>query len=73
MVDDDLDLVAAMRDAGVRQVALRARGLSPQTLRHVTAMIDAARGLEGLTQDADQPPAAGGRGKASDATDKGTA
>ncbi len=47
-VDQDLDLVAALRDSGVRQVALRARGLSPQTLQALTAMIDAARRMEGL-------------------------
>ena len=54
-VDTDLDLVAAMRDAGVRQVALRARGLSPQTLQALTAMVEAARRLEGLAGEPAPP------------------
>lgn len=58
-VDDDLDLVAAMRDAGVRQVALRARGLSPRTLTAITTMIDAARSMEGLTEEGQDRGASG--------------
>lgn len=47
-VDAELDLLAALRDASVRQVALRASGLSAQTLRAITEMIDRARQIEGL-------------------------
>lgn len=47
-VDAELDLRAALRDASVRQVALRASGLSAQTLRVITEMIDRARQIEGL-------------------------
>ncbi len=47
-IDAELDLLAALRDASVRQVALRASGLSPQTLRAITEMIDRARQIEGL-------------------------
>lgn len=47
-IDAELDLLAAMRDASVRQVALRATGLSAQTLRAITEMIDRAREIEGL-------------------------
>ena len=58
-VDQDLDLVAALRDTGVRQVALRARGLSPQTLQALTQMIDAARSMEGLTDSGAEALSAG--------------
>jgi transcriptional regulator with XRE-family HTH domain len=54
-IDAELDLLAALRDASVRQVALRASGLSPQTLRAITDMIERAREIEGL---ADGPGAA---------------
>jgi transcriptional regulator with XRE-family HTH domain len=47
-IDAELDLLAALRDASVRQVALRASGLSAQTLRAITEMIDRARQLDGL-------------------------
>jgi transcriptional regulator with XRE-family HTH domain len=47
-IDAELDLLAALRDASVRQVALRASGLSAQTLRAITEMIDRARQIEGL-------------------------
>lgn len=58
-VDAELDLLAAMRDASVRQVALRAQGLSTDSLRAITEMIDVARKLEGLAngdEDAAPPP-----------------
>jgi transcriptional regulator with XRE-family HTH domain len=47
-IDAELDLLAALRDSSVRQVALRASGLSPQTLRAITDMIERARQIEGL-------------------------
>lgn len=47
-IDAELDLLASMRDADVRNVALRASGLSTQTLRAITDMIERARQLEGL-------------------------
>jgi len=48
-IEAELDLLAALRDAPVRQVALRASGLSPQSLRAIAEMIDRVRELEGLT------------------------
>lgn len=47
-IDAELDLLAALRDTEVRHVALRASGLSTQTLKAITAMIDQARQIEGL-------------------------
>ncbi|MEU6285187.1 helix-turn-helix domain-containing protein [Streptomyces sp. NPDC047028] len=47
----EVGLVAAMRDADVRRVALRANGLSTSSLEMVTAVIDQARRLEGIPED----------------------
>lgn len=62
-VDDELAALAALRDAGVRGVALRAAGLSPTGLDAVQAIIDQVRRLEGLAPpDADGPHDGGGTG-----------
>ena len=50
-VDAELDLLAALRETPVRHMALRASGLSDQTLKAITEMIDRARQLEGLDDD----------------------
>ncbi|MFF7362320.1 MULTISPECIES: helix-turn-helix domain-containing protein [unclassified Streptomyces] len=47
----EIELVAAMRDQNVRQVALRANGLSTASLNMVTTVIDQTRRLEGLADD----------------------
>ena len=52
VVDAQLSLLAAMRDASVRSVALRAAGLSVESLAAVQVVIDHARRLEGLEPDA---------------------
>lgn len=50
----EIELVAAMRDEGVRKVALRASGLSTQSLQLLTNVIEQARHWEGLPDtDAD--------------------
>lgn len=54
--DQQLKFLQAMHDAGVRNVALRAAGLSEKSLAAVRALIDSARELEGLDQP-DPPPA----------------
>lgn len=46
--NDQLALMAAMRDQGVEHVALRAAGLSADSLRAVLNLIDSARKFEGL-------------------------
>jgi transcriptional regulator with XRE-family HTH domain len=52
--DAQLEVLAAMRDSGVRSVALRTAGLSPGSLRAIRGMIEHARQIEGLP--ADPPP-----------------
>ena len=42
------DLAAALGDAQVREMALRAAGLSDRSLKAITDMIDSARSVEGL-------------------------
>jgi transcriptional regulator with XRE-family HTH domain len=69
VVDAQLSLLAAMRDASVRSVALRAAGLSVESLTAVQVVIDHARRLEGLETGGpagqDGPgPTAGGEGNA---------
>ncbi|MGP4001364.1 Secondary metabolite protein [Streptomyces sp. 8N706] len=44
-------VLAAMRDKNVKKVALRARGLSTDSLEMVSTVIEQARRLEGLTGD----------------------
>src|ERR1700759_2058684 len=56
VVDAQLSLLAAMRDASVRSVALRAAGLSVESLAAVQVVIDHARRLEGLEPDTEPDP-----------------
>ena len=56
-IEAELAMLAALRDAGVRRVALRAAGLSPGTLAAIQAIIESAREVEGLRD----PPAAEGQ------------
>lgn len=47
-IESQLEMLRVMRDAGVRDIATRAAGLSPQALVNVAALIDRARALEQL-------------------------
>lgn len=47
-IDEQLDLLAALRDAGIRDLALRANGLTPEAIDSLRAMVDHARQLERL-------------------------
>ncbi len=47
-IDAQLELLEAMRDAGVRHLALRASDLSPESLQAITDMVERVRELEGL-------------------------
>ena len=47
-IDAQLNLLQAMRDAGVRDLAMRASGLTPRAIDNLAAMIDLARELEEL-------------------------
>ncbi|HEY8745830.1 MAG TPA: XRE family transcriptional regulator [Chloroflexota bacterium] len=58
-IDAQLDLLTALRDAPVRQIALRAFGLSPGSLRMVADIVTQVRELEGLPdpdEEAALPP-----------------
>jgi transcriptional regulator with XRE-family HTH domain len=57
-IDAELRLLAALRDGSVRQIALRAAGLSPESLGAIAEMIERVRQLEGLPDAADGPRAA---------------
>lgn len=46
-VEAELAVLTAMRDAGVREVALRAAGLSPASLRTISEVITRVSELEG--------------------------
>lgn len=58
-IDAELELLTALRDASVRQLALRAHGLSPESLATLTEMIERVRQLEGLSENDSgiRPPA----------------
>ena len=47
------ELTAALSDDKVREMALRAAGLSDRSLRAITDMISSARAVEGLPEDPD--------------------
>lgn len=47
-IDKDLDLIAAMREAGVTGLALRAADLSPDVQEAIRVMIEQARKVQGL-------------------------
>jgi len=49
-INAELDLLTALRDAPIRQIALRANGLSAKSLQTIAEMIDRVRELEGLPQ-----------------------
>jgi transcriptional regulator with XRE-family HTH domain len=51
-IDAELALLNALRDAPVRQIALRASGLSTKSLETIVEMVDRVRELEGLPQPA---------------------
>ncbi|WP_237774474.1 helix-turn-helix domain-containing protein [Actinosynnema sp. ALI-1.44] len=53
-VDAELALLAALRDASVRQIALRASGLSAKSLGAITEMVERAREIEGLPDERDK-------------------
>jgi transcriptional regulator with XRE-family HTH domain len=50
-VDAQLRLLSSLRDAHVQRVALRAAGLSAQSLSSIAEVIDRVRELEGLPRD----------------------
>lgn len=55
-IEAELATVAALRDAAVHRVALRAAGLSNESLAALAEMIDRVRTLEGLPRGDDPQP-----------------
>lgn len=47
-VEAELELLAALRDTSVRTIALRSTGLSVESLRTLTEIVERVRRLEGL-------------------------
>lgn len=58
-IDEELEVIAALRDAGIRSVALRAAQLSPEGVEALRAMVEHVRRLEGLPSDT--PPVTSAR------------
>lgn len=52
-IEAQLDLLAALRDAGVREIALRASGLSPRGLAALRGVIEHIRQVEGLPPESE--------------------
>lgn len=52
-IDAQLSVLASLRDASVRNVAVRASGLSPESLETIADMIERVRKLEGLPERRD--------------------
>ena len=59
-IDSELQLLASLRDASVRQLALRASGLSKDSLGALADMVDRVRKLEGLPDNTDTPKGSDG-------------
>jgi hypothetical protein len=57
--DQQLAYLAAVQDAGVTKVALRAAGLSPRALETLHEIIDRIRVEEGLPTDSQDPGPSG--------------
>ena len=61
-IDAQLDLLAALRDAQVQHIALRAAGLSPESMHAIAETIERMRQLEGLPEaTGDRAPPRRGR------------
>lgn len=54
-LDEEMRLIAALRDSSIRQLALRSVDLSPGNLGHIMGIVDQVRALEGLPPGAPPP------------------
>lgn len=57
-IDADLRLLSAIRDSGIQGLALRAQGLSPETISNLAGIIEQVRRIEQLPDadtDSDNP------------------
>lgn len=50
-LNQDLELLVAVRQAGMEKIALRASGLSPRGIREIGNIVEAVRKIEGLDTD----------------------
>lgn len=57
-IEAELSLLTAFRDSSVRRMALRASGLSPESLETIADMIERVRRLEGLPDNGREQPGA---------------
>ena len=55
-IDEQLELIAKLRDSSVMRVATRAADLSPEALRAIAGMVEHARRLEGLPDGEQDEP-----------------
>ncbi|KUH39620.1 MULTISPECIES: helix-turn-helix domain-containing protein [Streptomyces] len=55
-VDAELELLVSLRDAGVQRIALRAAGLSSESLHSISDIIERIRDLEGLSKEDGNAP-----------------
>lgn len=69
-LDEELRLVAALRDTSIRQLALRSVDLSPGNLSHIMGIVEQVRALEGLPPGA-EPPAEAWTGEDETGTSEG--
>ena len=56
-ISQELELLASLRDAEVRELAMRAFGLSSDSLAAIRGMVERVRTLEGLDQEPDHDQA----------------
>lgn len=70
-VNEQLDLATAIRDADIRNLALRASDLSPESLKAILDMVDRVRQLEGVPDRHEAKPG-GRRRRARQHTDEGS-
>ncbi len=56
-ISQELELLASLRDAEVRELAMRAFGLSSDSLAAIRGMVERVRKLEGLDQELDHEQA----------------
>lgn len=56
-IDNDLRLLSAIRDSGVKDLALRAQGLSPETISGLASIIEQVRKMQQVPDpNGNQPP-----------------
>ena len=65
-IEAELELLAVLRDAGVRNIALRASELPPDSLESIRQIIEVMRGVNGLPTDTTPTDGRSSEGQAGD-------